>query len=618
MELSVGSVEFVPVVHRRIVFAEQVRRAAMRVQPAVIAVELPATLREQVIQGIARLPRISAVCWREDGREGELSYLPIDPCDAIIEAVRLGIDHGVRVEFIDLDLTGLQDRHVALPDELMIRKTGLPAYVETVAPYVAASTDVRDRARERYMAQRLRELAADGARVLCILGLGHLRRVMDLMEAEGPSAADEPHLVAVSSRPNARLVDVHESSLGEMLGEIPYLTWEYEQARETLDLTGESDFDKLGAILEILKLAEAGYNDTYHETINLTQWRAMLQYARNLALVRGRLSPDHYELVLTARGCVDGDYGYEVHELARSYPPQQDSADDLPPLRVRGIRAIIEGDDEKYHGMPRWEGPPREMVRLHFPRRPPRRMKEQWRREWHEGLTAGICSWPPEDEVQERFMDYVRKRALQVAVEDRRQVEEFSTSMLDGLDIRETMRNWHTGKTYVQRAPQARGRVGAVVVVFEDEPIDGPEGWRATLYAEHRNESDISFFASPLGENVVGPRISRTRFGGILSVWPAWHIPDIWTEVNLGVQIRQCSEALLAAGILFSFDHYVAYVAERPPGMLMRQIAAAYHKHIVYLPLHTFSRRQLRRIRHFHILGGHDVRQWARDYIFEE
>ena len=36
-------------------------------------------------------------------------------------------------------------------------------------------------------------------------------------------------------------------------------------------------------------------------------------------------------------------------------------------------------------------------------------------------------------------MDYVRKRALQVLTDDRKQVLEFSTSVLDGLELRETL-----------------------------------------------------------------------------------------------------------------------------------------------------------------------------------
>src|SRR5690606_30750431 len=125
--------------------------------------------------------------------------------------------------------------------------------------------------------------------------------------------------------------------------------------------------------------------------------------------------------------------------------------------------------------------PAMEKISVRFRRRPTLEMREQWQREWGEMDMAGICSWPPEDETQERFMDFLRKRALAVLSRDRRQVVEFSTSLLDGLDIRETLRNWHTGKLYVQQTPQPQGRVGAVVLVFDDEERDAAYAWRSTL-----------------------------------------------------------------------------------------------------------------------------------------
>ena len=154
-------------------------------------------------------------------------------------------------------------------------------------------------------------------------------------------------------------------------------------------------------------------------------------------------------------------------------------------------------------------------------------------------------------------------------------------------------------------------------MIFEDEPLEYEGSWRATLYAENQNESDISFYASPLGGDVVGPRISRTQFGGILSVWPAWGIPDVWSFELTG-QARWAADVLVTAGILFSPEHYVAVIAPRPPAPRQRALAKANGKEIVYLPLAIFSRERLRRVRRFHVLDGRDVRAWARDYIDDD
>jgi len=616
------NIRLTPIIHRKVTFAEQVRREALAWRPDVIAVELPATLASWIVRGALRLPQISAVVFEEQGAPGELSYLPIDPCDGLIEAVRLACEHGIPLEFIDLDLAGLQEPWRYLPDDTMLDLTGLEPFVDRVAPLVATRPDDRTSlARERHMALRLRELAARHRRVLAVLGLGHFTRVRRLLEADHidpPAAAlgpGDPPIVA--QRPDARLVHVSPASLSHLLGEIPYLTWLFEQSREELELTGEVRFDKFAALQTIFKLAEHEYRQRYKETITLTQWKALLQFTRNMALVRGGLRPDLYEIVLGARGVVDGDFGCEVLEIARSYPPQRKNDEALPNFRIRNGRGLLEGRRERFRLRPRQEEPPSELVQLRFRRRPPAELKARWKEQWQRSAGRGICSWPPEDERQERFMDYVRKRALQVVSEDRRQVQEFTTSMLDGLDIRETMRNWHTGKLFVQTTPQPQGKVSAVVLVFQDEPIGELGSWRATLYAENQNESDISFYASPLGENVVGPRIARTEFGGILSIYPALGIPDIW-RFELPDEIRTCADALLAAGILFSSERYVAYVAARPPRQVLKRLAEIYRKHIIYMPLHGFSANHLKAIRKFHILDGHDVRQWAADYIFDD
>ncbi|MCL5271011.1 MAG: hypothetical protein M1457_10810, partial [bacterium] len=605
--LELENIRFVPSAHRRVTFAEQVRRVALEWRPEVIAVELPDTLAEWIVRGVLRLPQISAVCWTNEADtpagQTRLRYLAIDPCEAVIEAVRLGAENQIPVEFIDLDLPGPSERHQFIPDDLIVDKTGLEDYVAALAPWLSsAEGDWRALARECRMARRLRELAGRHGRVLCVLDIAHFLRVRELL---GQSRIADPRglaPMALSRRPGVFLTHLHPRSLLEVLGEIPYVTYLFERSREDLDLFSETGFDKLAAVQTILKEAETVYRKTYRARINLTQWKALLQYTRNLALVRGRLRPDFYELIVGARGVVDGDFGYEVYELARSYPLQADKGGDLPRLILAGDHGLIEGRENKWRVQPLWPAAPAETIRLTFRRRPSKAMKHVWREQWQRSAHVGICSWPPEDEIQEKFMDFIRKRALQVVTEDRKQVQEFSTSLLDGLDIRETVRNWHTGKLYVQTTPPPLGRCGAVVLVFADEPLGRKGTWRTTLYAENQNESDISFYATPLGEHVVGPRICRTEFGGILSIYPSTRIPDIWS-FGLGGAIRRASEALLSAAILFSPDRYIAYVAARPPRRPFRDFARANRKHIVYLPLHMFSASHLKRVRRFHILS---------------
>ena len=70
----------------------------------------------------------------------------------------------------------------------------------------------------------------------------------------------------------------------------------------------------------------------------------------------------------------------------------------------------------------------------------------------------GQCSYPPEDRRVESFQQHVREQARLLIGEDQARSEKFSSSLKDGLDMRETLRNWHTGDLYVKKMPPARAR----------------------------------------------------------------------------------------------------------------------------------------------------------------
>ena len=46
---------------------------------------------------------------------------------------------------------------------------------------------------------------------------------------------------------------------------------------------------------------------------------------------------------------------------------------------------------------------------------------------------------------------FLKKKAKSMLSEERIRTEPFTTSILDGIDLRETIRNWHEGKIYVRQ-----------------------------------------------------------------------------------------------------------------------------------------------------------------------
>lgn len=589
-------------------FADELRRAFARLRPTVVAVEWPGgELKGGLASALARLPEITALFWRAP-EAGEIRRLVMDPCDPFVEAVRLCEEFAIPWYPVD-DADGAAGepfRH--LPDDHAASWLGLGVYTERILASVPPADPPR---RVRRLAWRL-QMLAERAGPLLFVGTLHtvaaLRQLSPAGHEPPPPAHDEPTNWHVERIP-APLLD-------RVLGEPPFVTWLYENFRSG---TGPEDrFPLLEAYDRLLDATTEAYIDLYDELVSPTERRALVQFARNLALARHALRPRLYEVLTAAKGCVNDDFGAVCLEKALDYPPNRDDAPPGPEERPlhRSPDIYVDLGEGREKSAPAYPEPPRESVFFTFRRRPNARQKMLWQfdfaRSMFEGM--GICSYPPEDDFIERFFRTVRTRAFQQITDNHSTTEEFTSSVLDGLDIRETMRHFHEQRLYVRRERLPPGRVGPVVLLWHDFPRATPNLWRTCLYAENQNESDIAFYARPLGEEMVGPGITRTEYHGILSVYPAMGIPNVWRLLEAR-RFATCGEILVASGVLLSQERYVAVVAPHPPSMELREFARAHKRALIYLPLGTFGRPLLARVRQCHILAGKHVRNWAADYI---
>ncbi|MFN3535486.1 MAG: hypothetical protein ACK4WB_08865, partial [Desulfatiglandales bacterium] len=213
---------------------------------------------------------------------------------------------------------------------------------------------------------------------------------------------------------------------------------------------------------------------------------------------------------------------------------------------------------------------------------------------------------------------YLAKKAVEIKTDQTHVVEPFLSSMKDGIDIRETVRNWAKGNIFVKQEGRIRGRVGSLVVIFDPDPPDelGLEQfpWKVTWHGEHDQESDMAFYSTPAGLDVVGPGISRCIYGGFMMTYPPMRLADIWQDPYFE-GARDKPERLLLAALDYSLERHVVYVAPKPPSQLCQRVAEALGKSILYLPLGALSKGMLKRLRYFHVLDGHPVRAYASRYI---
>ena len=121
-----------------------------------------------------------------------------------------------------------------------------------------------------------------------------------------------------------------------------------------------------------------------------------------------------------------------------------------------------------------------------------------------------MCSHVPEDERIEKFNDHVRNKALSMLREDLVVSEKFTVSVRDGVDIRETLTKWYTGDIYVKELPQSRGAMDTVVILF-DADHDELYPHKATWFAEHDQESTLTFYSTDPFDNMIGPGVARSQ-----------------------------------------------------------------------------------------------------------
>jgi hypothetical protein len=409
--------------------------------------------------------------------------------------------------------------------------------------------------------------------------------------------------------PAPKRYSVESSTLAFVLGELPFITALYEKRREELRTDRNLSID---GVKELILEARSEWLREYKPTLNwVTPQRIQifLQYVRNLTLQSHRLTPDLFTLVLAAKQIAGDAFALTLAETARRYPYQGEDA------WIDSVRAGIGEAEFSDSGLAMIEnrlgGSEVVWRNISLKPKPPTIRKQEWRQRWNPFTQ---CSWPPEDHQIESFHTHVRDQAKALLGQDLARSEKFTTSIKDGLDIRETLRNWYTGDLYVKENPPARGALEIVIFLF-DTPAD-PEKytWRTMWFAEHEEESTLCMYATPFEENVIGPGVAQSIYGGAFFLFPPRYIEDVWNDSRFDYACT-VEERLIAGACFHSTERAVALVSPSPPLARWRQIARVNKKHLVHIPLGRFSRQTIERTRRFHVLNGREVRSYASRFI---
>ena len=338
--------------------------------------------------------------------------------------------------------------------------------------------------------------------------------------------------------------------------------------------------------------------------------KTLFQYARNLSLAGKRLLPNLYQLLISSKNIIDDDYAWKVLEKASKYP-YNDESDNYETLKMD----LKGGYDphgryiklRRHH--PYSYGKEKD---LPLKEKPEEKYPGEWRDKWEEGKDYTV-SWPPEDILEEDYFAFIRKKTIQNLKNQRIKIEEFKSSLMDGIAIKETIRNWaFKKKIYVKNIQQVQGKSDTIVVIFDkDDGEIEKYPFKLTWWAEHNRESDMAFYSTNPGDYVIGPGITHVEVGGLLSIFPAIFLRSVFDPFNDYEyrDVKNKAERLLKAAILYSKERYIAYAAKEPPRKYFYSLAGIKNHELVYIPLDNFSKDSLKTIKHIHILAGRDKRK---------
>ncbi len=617
-----------PIRHGKAPFAMAVRRLLWEEKWDALALARPASLREDALAGVEALPAVRALVVRIGGEAK--CYLPFDPCDAYVEGMRQARQRRLPVHFVEDDALLEAPLRQALPDAYLMQGIGTGRYHEIARRLLAGSEpDPRLGRRAAAASGALRRLERNHARILLLCDFPLLTALQEsfregsieaiLTEAAG-SAAGSAETAGTRDtdgpRPEIRSYAVEPGLLYFAFGELPFYAAEME--KERLDPLADP-LAYLDLVKKIFSSTRARFLDEPGEasSISVKKIQTALIYLRKLAVQQGRLTPDLADIVEAAKGVFGNTFAAKVIEAARAYPFAEPQGPGEGRLQI-GKDHIREPEGPGADGEPSaafnlLEDEPKTWKTIRLKKEPDRDKQRRYRYAWD---ARGMCSHTPEDERIEGFNRAVRRRSQEMDLHGFSRTEKLTTSLRDGIDIRETLRNWSTGGIYVREIPPAKGRVDTVVILFDTEHDDRYPS-RNTWYAEHGEESTLVFYGTDPLAKMIGPGIAESEYGGLSLLFPPRPVPNVFELPPGEFGFANLAEQLLYGALLNSRERTLALVSQAAPGLRFKRMAARMGKRISWVPMASFSAETVRRLRKFHVLNGKHVRAWASRFIPE-
>lgn len=378
---------------------------------------------------------------------------------------------------------------------------------------------------------------------------------------------------------------------------------------------------------ELFLSTEKKYTDWTKMHVTASEKRDFFRFAYRLAMDRHSFFPSTFHMLLSAKSVINSNFAYEMHKQVQEFPTNTLFENTLKqvqlpldsffektqkvslkkfatiqsqkPISRKKLQSIHKNKPIKQH-----EGVPEEKY-----------ADNSWVYEDH----AYSCSFPSEDIFMEKLAFDCKKNAQEKVKAKEEMHRELMSDFCDGLDLRETIRNWHKDKIIVkEKLSVGKADIGAVVFAFAKAEDDHKFSWQSFWLAEQHDDSHLMFYATPFKNEIIGPGIAKSEFGGFAVIPLDSYIDNPWTHPYILNFAQNSTECLILAGALASPHKNVLFISSHPPSQHIIKILKQSGKNIIYAKLDEFSQTDIRRVRTFHILAEAGVRAYAEKYIRKE
>ncbi|MBX9836881.1 MAG: hypothetical protein K2X69_01070 [Silvanigrellaceae bacterium] len=412
----------------------------------------------------------------------------------------------------------------------------------------------------------------------------------------------------------------------------------YETFSEYISLTGFFARDLIKEdqfILNWIDFAKKSYSAAFIRTcekyadwtklkINASQERDYFRFSYRLALDRNMLFPSIFDILLAATSVIDSNFAYELLKECKDIPKNLLFENTLPqldlPLNIffnQTSKISIQKFETIQSNKKFSKAKIKSVDKLNQnkstdPVSEDKYADNNWVHEDH----PYSCSFPSEDIFMERLALNIKRNMSDKLKSQEITFQELQTDFCEGIDIRETIRNWHKEKIIIKDLHNTgKPDIGTVVFSFVDTSQDNNYSWKSFWLAEQHDDSNLMFYATPFKDNLIGPGIAKSEFGGFAVIPLPSAIENPWGNPFIQHYAKNATEYLILAGALSTNHKSILFISNHPPSQHISKILKQSRKNIIYAKLDEFPQEDIRMVRTFHILAEAGVRSYAQKYI---